>query len=92
MTQPAELEGTDVSKEGETINKIKAALSDLGQFYASFKHSCTEYKMKNDSREVVNLVTIDSWFANINEKLKFKCFKELATVRFNPALNLKTSE
>ena len=37
-------------------------------------------------------MTIDSWFANINEKLKFKCFKELATVRFNPVLNLKTSE
>ena len=42
--------------------------------------------------ELVHLVTIDSWFANINDKLKFKCFKELATVRFTPPLNLKTSE
>lgn len=41
--------------------------------------------------EKINLVTIESWFANINEKLKFKCFKELATVRFSPSLNLKSS-
>ena len=48
--------------------------------------------MTDEKREKVNLVTIDSWFANISEKLKFRCFKELATVKFSPTLNLKTNE
>lgn len=37
-------------------------------------------------------MTIDSWFTKISDKLKFKCFKELATARFTPKLNLKSSE
>ena len=37
-------------------------------------------------------MTIDSWFAQITDKLKFKCFKELATVKFSPSLNLKSSK
>ena len=48
--------------------------------------------MIDGSNERVNLVTIDSWFAKINDKLRFKCFKELATVKFTPSLNFKTSE
>ena len=37
-------------------------------------------------------MTIDAWFVNISEKLKFQCFKELATVKFSPDLNMKTTE
>lgn len=46
----------------------------------------------SENPERVNLVTLDSWFTKISDKLKFKCFKELATVKFSPALNLKSSE
>ena len=48
--------------------------------------------MADGSEERVNLLTIESWFAKISDKLKFKCFKELATVKFTPKLNLKSSE
>ena len=48
LTQPAVLEGTDISKEREALDKIKAALSDVGQLYASYKHSCTEYRMTDE--------------------------------------------
>lgn len=37
-------------------------------------------------------MTLDSWFSKISDKLRFKCFKELATVKFSPSLNLKSSE
>lgn len=46
----------------------------------------------SENPERVNLVTLDSWFSKISDKLKFKCFKELATVKFSPPLNLKSSE
>ena len=48
--------------------------------------------MADGSEERVNLLTIDSWYTKISDKLKFKCFKELATVKFTPPLNLKTGE
>lgn len=48
--------------------------------------------MTDGSNERVNLVAIDSWYAKISDKLKFKCFKELATAKFSPSLNLKSSK
>ena len=35
---------------------------------------------------------MESWFVKIPDRLKFKCFQELATVKYSPALNLKSSE
>ena len=92
LKSPAVLEGSDIYEDKETTSKIKTVLGELGQFYASHQHQCNEYRMTNLDKERVNLVTIDSWFAHISDKLKFKCFKELATVRFSPNLNLKSSE
>jgi isoleucyl-tRNA synthetase len=40
---------------------------------------------------MVHLVTVDSWFIKLSEKLKYKCFQELATVKFHPELNLKST-
>ena len=37
------------------------------------------------------MVTVDAWFVKLSEKLKYKCFQELATVKFHPELNLKSS-
>ena len=38
------------------------------------------------------MLTVDAWFVNLTEKLKFQCFKELATVKFSPDLNMKSTE
>jgi hypothetical protein len=37
-------------------------------------------------------LSIDSWFLKVPEKLKMKCFQELAGVKFYPNLNLKSTE
>jgi hypothetical protein len=41
---------------------------------------------------LIHLVTVDGWFVKISDKLKFNCFKELATVKFFPDLNTKSEE
>ena len=92
MTKPEVLSGTDIANEDETVSRIKTSLQDEGQYYASFPYQCTEYRLHDEPSEKINLLTINSWFANITDKLKFKCFKELATVRFSPSLNLRSSE
>lgn len=60
-------------------------------FFMSWNHAQKEYRTKLDD-EAVSLVTIDSWFIKLSEKLKFKCFQELASVKFQPPLNLKSTE
>ena len=67
-------------------------MQECRQYYTTYKHQVTEYQMTDGSNEPVNLLSISSWYAKINDKLKFRCFKELATVKFTPALNLKSSE
>ena len=60
------------------------------QYYTSWPHQQNEYVTNSDG-EKINLVTVDSWFVKLSEKLKFKCFKELAAVKFHPDLNLKST-
>ncbi len=36
------------------------------------------------------MLSVDGWFLKISDQLKFKCFNELATVRFLPDLELKS--
>lgn len=38
------------------------------------------------------MLTKDSWFMRVTDKLKMKCLQELAHVKYVPTLNLKTSE
>jgi len=40
----------------------------------------------------VSLVSLEAWFVKITEKMKLKCFQELASVKFSPELNLKSTE
>ncbi len=56
-----------------------------------YKHSQSEFRTKLDD-ELIHLVTVDGWFVKISDKLKFNCFKELATVKFFPELNTKSEE
>jgi valyl-tRNA synthetase len=58
-------------------------------FLCSWKHQCLAYKRE---QEDVNLLSVDGWFFNISDRLKFKCFNELATVKFYPDLNLKSNQ
>ena len=59
---------------------------------ASYMIDKEEQKTWQSTGEIINLLTVDSWFVKIPERLKFKCFKELATVKYSPPLNLKSSE
>ena len=38
------------------------------------------------------MLTKDSWFMRITDKLKMRCMQELAHVKYVPSLNLKTTE
>ena len=78
LQSPASLEGTDLVDEDEATARVKRALQDEGQFYGAIPHQVTEYRMDEEDTskeaERINLVTVDSWFARISDKLKFKCF------------------
>ena len=52
----------------------------------------TEKNESTEKTETVNLVTVDGWFIRLSDRFKFKCFKELATVKFYPDLNIKSTE
>lgn len=56
-------------------------------FFANWKHQCPSFTTKDS--ELVTMLTIDGWFMKISDKLKFKCFNELATVKFVPSLKLQ---
>ena|ERR1711893_309136 len=78
LQSPAVLEGTDLANEDEAGARVRQALEAEGQFYGAIPNQVTEYRMEgeygSEQGERVNLVTVDSWFANISDKLKFKCF------------------
>ena len=38
------------------------------------------------------MLTKDSWFMHVNDRLKMRCLQELAHVKYVPQLNLKTTE
>jgi isoleucyl-tRNA synthetase len=38
------------------------------------------------------MLTTDSWFMEVSDKLKMKCLQELAHVKYIPNLNLKSTE
>lgn len=38
------------------------------------------------------MLTKDSWFMRVSEKIKMRCMQELAHVKYVPSLNLKTTE
>jgi len=63
LSNPKVLSGTDIADEEGTFAKIKTLLKDEGQFYATFPHQVTEYRLNDGTAERINLVTIDSWFA-----------------------------
>ena len=95
LTQPMVLEGASIYDKN-LLPRLRRALTKYNQFFATFKHQCSAFKtiQKNidDSVESINLVTVDAWFVKLSEKLKFQCFRELATVKFSPELNTKTTE
>ena len=38
------------------------------------------------------MLSVEGWFLKISDALKFKCFNELATVKFQPDLQIKTKK
>ena len=90
LTQPPQLINYDVSSP-KLAEHLEATLKQTDQFFCRYKHTQNEFRTKLDD-ELIHLVTVDGWFVKISEKLKFNCFKELATVKFFPDLNLKSEE
>ena len=59
--------------------------------FRSFKYENAAYK-ERETGERVLMLTKDSWFMRVTDKLKMRCLQELAHVKYVPQLNLKTTE
>lgn len=52
-------------------------------YFAGWKYQCQSFESNGES---VAMLAVDGWFLKVSDQLKFKCFNELATVRFLPDL------
>jgi isoleucyl-tRNA synthetase len=78
----------NVKEEKANEFMIKLLKEENALFY-SFKYQRIEYK-HNKTKEKIIMRTTDSWYMKISDQLKMKCLRELATIKYVPALNLKT--
>lgn len=72
LTQPFSLTDFQTNDPSLTPELIKR-LKEKKAFFASFKYQGPSYTAKSDG-EIVNLITVDGFFVNLSEKLKYKCF------------------
>lgn len=66
-------------------------LKEENALFSSYKYQNIAYKHPNTGERII-LLTTDSWFMTIPDKLKMRCMQELAHVKYIPSLNLKTTE
>lgn len=78
-------------KDEKTNVYILKLLEESGRLFRSFKYQNTIYKEKSTEERVI-MLTKDSWFLRVTDRLKMRCLQELAHVKYTPALNLKTTE
>ena len=71
LTQPATLEGTSIYMEpDELVDTIRNRLEEEGQFFGTFMQQGITYQAKGEG-ERIYLMTVDSWFLNIPDPVKF---------------------
>lgn len=66
-------------------------LNQEGALFKSFKYQNTSY-INTETQERIVMITVDSWFMRISERLHASCLQELASVKYVPQLNLKDTE
>lgn len=84
------LNGLDVRKEESSDTVIKT-LEKAGGLFRSFKYQ-NSFLKDSKSGERVLMLTKDSWFMRVGDRLKMRCLQELAHVKYVPGLNLKSTE
>lgn len=75
----------------KTNQYVLKLLEDQGRLFRTFKYQNTLYREKSTGERVL-MLTKDSWFFRVTDRLKMRCLQELAHVKYVPALNLKTTE
>ena len=71
-------------------NELVTELMDVHQWVlTSYEHEYDYLELKN-TKERVNLLSLDSWFFKITEALKQKWISELAFTKFRPKLDMNT--
>ena len=84
------LNGLDV-REDATSDTVLKTLERAGALFRSFKYQNT-YLKENKTGERILMLTKDSWFMRVGDRLKMRCLQELAHVKYVPGLNLKSTE
>ena len=79
------------AKDEKTNETVIRVLDREGHLFRSFKYQNAAFKNK-DTGERIMMLTKDSWFMHVNDRLKMRCLQELAHVKYVPQLNLKTTE
>jgi hypothetical protein len=83
--------GLDVSDTPAANLFVLKALEQSRLLFRSFKYQ-NAFLRESKTGERIFMLTKDSWFLRVNEKLMMRCLQELAHVRYVPGLNLKTTE
>ncbi|CDW87946.1 isoleucyl-trna synthetase [Stylonychia lemnae] len=73
------------------ITQRRRMLKEQNSLFQTYKYQNTSY-INNETKERIVLITLDSWFMSVPEKLSMMSLQELAALKYIPPLNLKTSE
>tara|TARA_B110000285_G_scaffold226271_1_gene285769 strand:+ start:491 stop:1042 length:552 start_codon:yes stop_codon:yes gene_type:complete len=86
----SELEGLSVLDE-ETNVLVCQKIKESNKLFTQYKYQNEYYEVEKTGEKII-LRSNKSWFLDINEQLKMKCFEELSTTRFAPKLNMKDAQ
>ncbi len=78
-------------KDESTNQMLLRHMDSEGHLFRSFKYENGAFKDKETGERVL-MLTKDSWFMRVTDRLKMRCLQELAHVKYVPPLNLKTTE
>ena len=78
-------------KDEKTNEAVIKVLESEGKLFRTFKYESVAFK-DNMTGERILMLTKDSWFMRVTDRLKMRCMQELAHVKYVPGLNMKTSE
>ena len=86
----SELGGLSVLDE-ETNVLVCQKIKKSNKLFTQYKYQNEYYEVEKTGEKII-LRSNKSWFLDINEQLKMKCFEELSTTRFAPKLNMKDAQ
>ena len=66
-------------------------LKEEGNLLTTLKYENIYYANVKTGERIITR-TVPSWFMKVSEKLKMRCLQELASIKYVPKLNLKSTE